>query len=65
MATTGRPLLNWKQLSNGDEVKVYTGGSWKKGIVTHVYETSCLIVHGNGSTPVSTRIYDTRSIRLR
>jgi hypothetical protein len=64
MGRPGKPLLNWKQLREGDEVKVYTSGCWKKATVLRINDNSCLISYGNDSSIRATTVYDTRNVRL-
>jgi hypothetical protein len=62
MGRPGQPVLSWAQVVAGSEVRAYTGGVWKRGVVTQVYENSCLITFKDVPTPI--RVYSTRSIRL-
>lgn len=63
MAGTGKPLLNWKQLSKGQAITFYTADGWKKGTVTSINTNSVSVLSFIGSKPKTTTVYDLRNVR--
>ena len=57
--------MSWGQLVKGQAVKAYIQGGWKSCVIAAVYDNSCSVLWGTGSTNKITRIYDDRNIRTQ
>ena len=57
--------MSWDQLVKGQAVKAYIQGGWKSCVIAAVYDNSCSVLWGTGSTNKITRIYDDRNIRTQ